>query len=259
MDYTTAELFWIGLSILLLGMSKGGFPVGAIALPVIVLVWPDQAASARAAVAFMLPMLCVMDVFAVVFYRRQIEWRRIVPLFPGMLVGVALAAVLFVSPRNPLLAVSDRALKLLIGLIGITFTIYQFCRTRILARLEAHHPGRIMQSVFGFGAGLTSTLAHAAGPVLQMYLLPQHLPKLRFAGTTAAFFFVLNLVKVGPFWVLGRFSHDGLMLGVKLLPVIPLGVVIGYLLVRAVPQHVYRRFLYIVLGITSAILVLKAL
>ncbi len=259
MDYTTAELGWIGLSILLLGMSKGGFPVGAIALPVIVLVWPDEAAAARSAVAFMLPMLCVMDIFAVAFYRRQIDWRRILPLFPGMLAGVAIASVLFVSPGNPILAISDRGLKLLIGLIGIVFTVYQFTRTKILARLEAHHPGRVMQSVFGLGAGVTSTLAHAAGPVLQMYLLPQHLAKLRFAGTTAAFFFVLNLVKVAPFWMLGRFSRDGLMLGVKLLPVIPVGVVLGYVLVRLVPQHVYRRVNYVVLGVTSAVLVVKAL
>lgn len=259
MEYTPPELCWIGLSILLLGMSKGGFPVGAIALPVIVLVWPDQAAAARSAVAFMLPMLCVMDVFAVAVYRRQIEWRRIVPLFPAMLVGVAIASILFVSPSNPLLAISDRGLKLLIGVIGIVFTFYQFYRTRILARLEAHQPGRVMQSIFGLGAGVTSTIAHAAGPVLQMYLLPQHLPKLRFAGTTAAFFFVLNLVKVGPFWALGRFSRDGLMLGVKLLPVIPVGVALGYVLVRLVPQHIYRRFLYVVLGVTSTVLVVKAL
>jgi uncharacterized membrane protein YfcA len=259
MDYTTAELFWIALSILLLGMAKGGFPVGSIALPVIVLAWPDETAAARGAVAFMLPMLCIMDVFAVGFYRRQIEWRRIVPLFPGMLIGVALASILFVSPNNPTLSVSDRGLKLLIGLIGLGFTAYQFYRTRILARIEAHQPGRLLQWVYGLGTGVTSTVAHAAGPVMQMYLLPQHLPKLRFAGTNAAFFLVLNLVKVLPFWMLGRFSHDGLALGVKLLPVIPVGVLLGYGLVRLVPQKFYQRFLYIVLGVTSALLVLKAL
>ncbi len=255
MDCTTAELFWIGLSILFLGMSKGGFPIGAIALPVIVLAWPDQAAAARSAVAFMLPMLCVMDVFAVAFYRHQIEWRRIVPLFPSILIGVALASVLFVSPENPLLTISDRGLKLMIGLIGIAFTLYQFARSRILARLEVHHPGRIMQAVFGAGAGVTSTIAHAAGPVLQMYLLPQHLPKLHFAGTNAAFFLVLNLVKD----VLGRYSHEGVVLGGLLLPVIPVGVILGVVLVRIIPEKIYRRFLYTVLGVTSAVLVVKAL
>ena len=259
MDTTTAELLWIALSILLLGMSKGGFPVGSIALPVIVLVWPDESAAARGAVAFMLPLLCIMDVFAVAFYRRQIEWRRILPLFPAMLIGVAVAAVLFVAPSNPLLTISDRGLKLLIGVIGISFTLYQLYRRRILARLEAHHPGRVMQWVFGLGTGVASTIAHAAGPIMQMYLLPQHLPKLRFAGSMAAFFFVLNLVKVLPFWMLGRFTPDGLALGLKLAPVIPVGVVLGYVLVRIVPQTFYRAFIQVALGVTSAVLVIKAL
>ncbi len=240
-------------------MAKGGFPVGSIALPVIVLVWPDQSEAARSAVAFMLPMLCVMDVFAVGFYRRHIVWRQIVPLFPSMLVGVALGAFLFVSSSSPVLSISDRGLKLLIGLIGIIFTLYQIYRRWILERIKSHQSGLITHIVLGLSAGITSTMAHAAGPLMQMYLLPKHLPKLSFAGTSAAFFLVLNLVKVVPFWMMGRFSHDGLKLGVQLLPVIPFGVAIGYMLVRLVPQHTYRKFIHAVLAIASVSLVINAL
>jgi len=259
MDYSSTELIWVAVSVLLLGMSKGGFPVGSIALPVIVLVWPDEAEAGRSAIAFMLPVLCVMDIFAVSFYRRHVDWRRIVPLLPGMLLGVAVASVLFVSPHNPLLSVSDRGIKLLIGVIGLLFTGYHAFRSRLIIRLAAHTPGRILQWTYGVGAGITSTIAHAAGPLMQMYFLPQHMPKLQFAGTTAAFFLVLNFVKVLPFWMLGRFSRDGVVLGIKLLPIIPLGVVLGYILVRILPQKLYRRFIYTVLAITSGTLVIKAL
>jgi hypothetical protein len=41
-EYAALDLFWIGLSLFMIGMSKGGFPVGAIALPILILVWPAR-------------------------------------------------------------------------------------------------------------------------------------------------------------------------------------------------------------------------
>ena len=119
--YAALDLFWIGLSLFLIGMSKGGFPVGAIALPVLILVWPTQAQAARAAVGFMLPMLCVMDIVALSFYWRKVQWRRLVFLMPATLAGVAVASFLFVSDEAALIAVSDRALKISIGFLGLWF------------------------------------------------------------------------------------------------------------------------------------------
>ena len=258
--HTTAELIWIGMSNFLLGMSKGGFPVGAIALPVLILVWPNQAGAARSAVAFMLPMLCCMDVVALAFYRRQIRWDRLWRLFPGTLAGVVAGSILFVSDDASVLAVSDRALKFLIGMIGLLFVAYQGAKRWILAHLDdAAAPGWAKSSTYGMAAGVTSTLAHAAGPVLQMYLLPQKLEKLKFAGTTCAYFFVLNLVKMVPFAMLGRIRKPNLVLGAYLLPVIPLGVVAGYMLVRAMRGEYYRWFIYGVLFVTSVMLIAKAL
>lgn len=257
--YTGAEFFWIGLSVFILGMSKGGFPVGPIALPLLILLWPDQTHAAKSAVAFMLPLLCAMDIVALAFYRRQIDWQPVIRLLPGTLLGVAVASVLFVSEQSALIGVSDRVLKLLIGVIGLLFVVYQAGKRWILSRLESSQtPGWARSSVFGLGAGVTSTLAHAAGPVIQMYLLPQHLPKLRFAGTTCVFFFILNLVKMLPFTLLGRIQHDNLLLGLHLLPVIPLGVAAGYALVRMMKGHHYRWFIYAILLVTSVTLIVKA-
>ncbi len=250
---------WIALSIFLLGMSKGGFPVGSAALPLMILVWPQQTHAARAAVAFMLPMLCVMDLCALAVYRRHIRWNLLRPLFPGMLAGVAAGTLLFVHPSSTLVGVSDRVLKGLIVGLGLVFVLYQAARARLLRRLEARRGSRWMPAVTGAAAGLTSTMAHAAGPVMQMYLLPMQLPKLEFAATHAGFFLVLNLVKLGPFLAAGRITRAHAALGLALLPVIPLGVVAGYGLVHLTPAGHYRRFIYAVLAITSGLLLVKAL
>jgi uncharacterized membrane protein YfcA len=258
-NYALLDLFWIGLSLFLIGMSKGGFPVGSIALPVLILVWPAQAQAARAAVGFMLPMLCLMDLVALFFYWRHVQWGRLVYLMPATIAGVVVASLLFVSDESAMIAVSDRALKIMIGGLGILFVVYFAAKKWILRHIHVSEPNWTKGSVFGFGAGITSTLAHAAGPVMQMYLLPQQLEKKKFAGTSCAFFWMLNLIKLLPFTMLGRIQPENLKLGGLLLPVIPLGVALGWWLTHKTEQKHYTLLIYAVLLITSIALIIKAL
>lgn len=257
--YTTTHLLWIGLSVLIMGATKGGFPAGPVAMPLLILMWPDQANAARSVVGFMLPLLCVMDVFALVFYRRHIRWDRIAPLAPGTLLGVLAASVLFLSGDSAIVHVSDRWLKLIVGLVGLAFVGYQATRRWLLPRLSRNAgPGRRASLGVGFAAGAVSTLTHAAGPIAQMYFLPMGLGKMGLAGTMAGFFFALNLAKLPPFWFLGRLETGNLVLAGAMLPLIPLGVGIGYVLVRRMRGRSYVALIYAVLLFTSTLLVVKA-
>ncbi|MBN2685843.1 MAG: sulfite exporter TauE/SafE family protein [Pontiellaceae bacterium] len=258
MEFSSVDLFWIGLSLFLTGMGKGGFPVGSIALPLLILMWPAQTQAARQAVGFMLPMLCLMDAVAMAFYWRHVQWKQLRFLIPATLVGVALASVLFVS-NDAVVAVSDRMLKALIGMLGICFVLYFSAKKWILRHVHTAVPNWISGSLFGFAAGMTSTLAHAAGPVMQMYLLPQKLDKRIFAATSCAFFWMLNLVKLLPFSLMGRIEADSLKLGAMLLPVIPLGVGFGWWLTRRTQQKHYTVLIYGALLVTSVSLIYKAL
>jgi uncharacterized membrane protein YfcA len=259
-QYAPAQLAAIALALLLKGMSKGGFPAGAVTIPLLILVWPDEANAARSAVGFMLPMLCMMDIVAVGMYRNNIQWKRVWNVIPGALLGVILASIFFVSEQDAIIAISDRALKVAIGLVGLLFVAYTAFKRWILAHLHpTTQPHWAASTGFGIIAGLTSSLAHAAGPLMQMYLLPQRLPKFQFAATTAAFFFVLNLIKMVPFALLGRIQTDNLILGGIMLPVIPLGVYLGYLMVRITKQHHYTGFIYAALVATSIVLIFKGL
>jgi uncharacterized membrane protein YfcA len=258
--YQLTDLAWIALSLLLTSMAKGGFPVGSIATPLLILLWPGQTQAARAAVAFMLPMLCVMDAGAVVLYRRHVDWGRVRALVPGCIAGVTVAAVLFISDKHPLIEITDATLRVAIGTLGLLFTLWFAMRKWIFARLDGTtNPGPKVCFAYGATAGITSSLAHAAGPVMQMVLLPQKLPKMRFAATNCAIFFVLNLIKLVPFVLLGRIRPEHLKLGLVMLPVIPVGVLAGYGLVRYTRDHHYAAFIHIVLAITSVVLIVNGL
>ncbi len=258
LGYTTWDMIWLALSVFLLGMGKGGFPIGPVALPLLVLLWPGHNGGPRQAVAFMLPLLCAMDIVAVGLYRKHIQWHRLIPLIPGTIAGVALAGIMLSSPEHSGLALSNQALRLIIGLIGLGFVLYRILRRRLLARLSGRTSGGARGLIFGAAAGVASTIAHAAGPLAQMYFLPQGMKKFSLAGTIAAFFFGLNLIKLVPFIVNRQLTAHVLMLDLIVLPVVPLGVLAGYGMVRWCREDWYIPFLYVVLTVTSLTLVGRA-
>ena len=140
-QYAVLDLFWIGLSLFLIGMSKGGFPVGAIALPILILVWPTQAQAARAAVGFMLPMLCLMDIVALSFYWRKIQWGRLIYLMPATILGVAVAAPTeadAIDLERLEAALADQAFRLVDTVLrmGVTSRCRCYAPGAIVSRLE---------------------------------------------------------------------------------------------------------------------------
>ena len=252
-QYAWTEVAWIAAAVFLMGVSKGGFPLGGLAMPILILMWPEQATAARSVVAFMLPLLCGMDIVSLIFYRRDVNWKAIAPLVPGTLLGVALASVLFVSDTGALIAISDRVLKGLIGVIGIVFVVFQLTKRWILGRMEESEetvrPGKMRSAVLGLAAGVLSTISHSAGPAAIIYFVPQRLGKLGLAGTMVAFFWGL----------LGRLEMGNLMLALWMAPVIPIGVGIGYGLVRVLKERSYIGLIYVALVITSAMLIHRAI
>ncbi|MCK5516340.1 MAG: sulfite exporter TauE/SafE family protein [Desulfobulbaceae bacterium] len=256
--FTTPEWLGICLAILITGMPRGGLPISGVALPLLVLLWPEQGQAARSAVSFMLPLLCVMDIVGVILYRGKPDWNHIKKLLPPTIVGVIVASLLFVSDSG--ISFSDRTLKLAIGLLGLVFTAWHLWGKILRKALDNYvDNNRIRPVIYGFSGGFTSTIAHAAGPVMQMYFLPTSLTKTQFAATTVYFFLFLNAIKLIPFALLGRFQREQLIANLWMLPIIPIGVLIGYAVVRTMHERYYRPLIYLALSLTSGLLVYNAL
>lgn len=254
--YSFVDLAWIALSLFLIGMSKGGFPVGSIAMPLLVLMWPAQAGAARAAVGFMMPLLCLMDVVSVSLYRKHVQWKRIKRMIPGSIAGVTLAAALFISEQHAVIHVTDAALRIAIGALGMFFVAWHAASAWIRKHLaQAREPGNA--ACFGYGviAGITSSLAHAAGPVMQMVLLPQKLPKRAFVATMTGYFLILNSMKMIPFSLMGRIQLQYLQLALVMLPIIPLGVLSGFGLNRLTRPDYFNILVYCALAVASFFLI----
>jgi uncharacterized protein len=219
-------------AVFLTGISKGGFGAafGGLAVPMLAIaISPVQAA------AIVLPILCVMDIFALIAYRRRVHWTNYRILLIGSLFGIAIGTALFQY-------LSEDIIRLILGSIAVLFTANHWIK-----RLPEEHkakPSRLKGSLMGMIAGFTSFVAHAGGPPVQFYLLPQKLEKMLFVGTTAWFFFSINYIKLIPYSFLGQFSVQNLMTSLVLLPLAPIGVWTGVKLVQIVPQQLFYRLAY---------------
>ena len=232
-------------AVVLFGISKGGFGggLGVAAVPLMALVIsPVQAA------AIMLPILCVMDLFAIRRFRGRWVLPELRVLIPASLLGIAVGTALFGY-------LSAAAIRLIVGIVAIAFTLHYW--------LSLWHPAvaangdfpRRFGALGGAIAGFTSFIAHAGGPPVNMYLLRRSLNRTEFVATTVLFFAVVNYVKLIPYGWLGQLDTSNLMTAIVLSPLAPIGVEIGHMLHHRVSDRFFFRLMYVLLFLVGSKLI----
>lgn len=245
---------------MLFGAAKAGFG-GGIAMastPMMILACQDS----PTATGLMLPLLIAADYITVIMWWRRWDEGNVRRLVPGMVAGVVVGWwLLWVFHRLDGLEARDltnAALKLVIGLIAVGFVALHFARN---ARGDRRHyrPAGWHGSAFGAAAGVTSTLAHAAGPVTQMYLLPQGMTKDRYVATTVLFYWITNQVKLIPYASLSMITLNSLGTDLLLLPAVGVGAWLGVKLHHRINQIWFDRVVYTLLGVMGVYLVVTSM
>ena len=211
-------------SAFMIGVAKTGAPgVGTMIAPLMVLTVGD----ARFATAWTLPVLSTADVFAVAYWRRQAEARQLFSLSPWVLVGIAGAAVA--------LSLDEAVIRKIIGAIIVGMLAIYLWRRFSPTPQVAGNP-----AFYGICTGFASTLANAAGPVMNIYLLSRKLPKEKFVATGAWFFFVVNLLKAPVYAWHGLYSRESLTFDVLMVPAVLAGALAGRWLIRNIDQSMFE-------------------
>jgi len=230
---THDPIFWAVavVSVLITGVSKGGFGgLALLAVPLMALVIsPVQAAG------IMLPILIVMDWVSVWSYRDRWSKHVLWQMLPGAVIGIALGGLLAGF-------VNDQFVRICVGLIAVGFPVYTVLKPKGRANLIKDN--RPLGAIAGAISGFTSFIAHAGGPPFQAYAIPQELEKRVYAGTSVMFFFFVNMVKVVPYALLGQFDTANLTTSLMLVPLAPVGVLLGVWLVKRIDQTVFFNIIY---------------
>jgi uncharacterized protein len=236
MDLTLPQWLIVMLSAFLIGISKTGLPgVSIIVVPLMAMVLP-----AKQSVGLVLPTLIFADIFAAVYYRKNAHWPHLVHLLPCTLAGIAAGFLLMREIESDQLR---RIIGLIVILMLVIETGYEYWKKRKGELEIADQPRKIsraMAVIFGFAAGVTTMMANAAGPVMILYLLASRLPKEQFIGTRAWFFFIVNWIKVPFLMSLGLITASSLKTNLTAAPAIVLGAVAGIILLKKIPQKLFR-------------------
>lgn len=224
-------------AVIFLGLSKGGFAgIGIASTPLLALYLPPLEAA-----ALILPLLISQDLISIYVYRRDWDASNLKILLPGAAIGMALGWLLATH-------ISDNAVRLTIGTIGVAFVIHVWLKR---ASIEPRRMGPAAGVFWGGLSGFTSFMTQAGGPPYQVYVLPQRLPKLVLVGTTTLFFAAVNSMKIIPYFMLGQFTAGNFATSVALLPVAVVANFAGIWLVKHTPTGLFYRIAYALLFVIS--------
>lgn len=242
--------FWIIaiIAALFVGASKGGLPmVGLLAVPLL-----SIKMSPVVAAGMTLPIYIISDWYGLWMYRKEYSLRNIQIIASAAVIGVAIGwATASIT--------SDNLLKFFVGLIGLYYCIDLFIKSRRKTPIEPKSADVPRGVFWGTIAGFTSFVSHAGGAPFQMYVLPQKLEKMVYAGTSTITFAIINLVKLPPYWMLGQINVSSLEMAAKLVPVALSGAWAGYQLTQLLPEKLFYRIVEVALFILSIKLIYDAL
>ena len=272
---TLTAITWILLMVVasLCGIAKTALPGAAtVAVALCTAVMP-----AKESTGAILLMLMTGDLLAVWSYRRDADFHMLRRLVPAVLTGVGAGALFLHLASND----STRRLigVILLLLVAITLTQRRSTSRRApdgASAAQAPSPpaptletqeatttlatsttsGRLARLVYGSLAGFTTMVANAGGPVTSMYFLACRYPVKAFLGTTAWFFFLVNLVKL-PFSIsAGLVNTTTMSLTAICAPVVIVSALAGRRLAEHMDQRVFEPVI-VALTIISALPLLR--
>lgn len=205
------------------------------------------AISPTQAAGLLLPLLLVMDVFAVKAWWGKQAVTEVWRFVPGLFIGVAVGTLLFDS-------LSEQGLRLTLGVITLLFATYMLLKP-VAKKPISSRWALPAASVCGF----TSFMAHAGAPPLNVYLLPRKLSKETFIATCAVSFAVVNVIKLAPYMWLGEINVTSAWASLLLVPIAWIGVRNGLWLQSRVNEALFYRLVIFAMFLVGFNLIWQAL
>jgi uncharacterized protein len=232
-------------AVLLLGVSKSGFGAGfgSLAVPMMAL-----AVTVPQAAAILMPVLLLMDILGMAAFRKDFDLKFLKFLIPCGLVGIVIGALLFKALSAHTVA----------GIVGVFTLLFLAQRLIFPPKPDSPPPPKWLGAILTATSGFTSFIAHAGGPPINAYVIPMRLSPVKFTATMAFFFFVINLSKWIPYAWLGLLDMRNMATSLVLLPIAPIGVLVGVRMARKINPVLFYRLVYLGMFLTGVKLVWDA-
>ncbi|MBU3156649.1 sulfite exporter TauE/SafE family protein [Clostridium estertheticum] len=236
-DLSMIQWCWVIIAAFLVGFSKTG--ISGFLMPVIPII--ASVFGGKESTGVILPLLIIGDVFALYYYNRHADWKNIKKLLPWTLIGLVMGIVV----GN---LINDKQFKAVIS-VSVLLCLVALIYTEKKGENLKVPQNKWFYALAGIATGFTSMIGNAAGPIFSVYLLTMNFKKNDFMGTTAWFFFLINLTKV-PLQILfwHNISTKTIILSIGMIPYIAIGALLGMLLIKKINEKYFR---YIIIAVTA--------
>lgn len=233
-----AQYALAGLSALLVGLAKTGVPGVSLIFTAIM----AMAVPGKEAIALVLLLLITGDVFAVRYYRKHTDWAVFKTLLPTVLIGlIAGTLILQAIPADRIRPVLG---GLILALLGIEVS-------RRMGALDKLKENTLFANFIGVNVGICTVVGNAAGPVMGIFLLLRGMNKHEFMGTSAWFFFVVNLLKVPLLLAIGLMTPKVFLSALCLLPFVFVGAISGKRVLHLLPERLFASLVLLAAAISA--------
>ncbi len=232
---------------MLIGVSKTGIQnVGTFTIPMFAFLF-----GAKFSTGIVLILLCMADLLAVIYYRKQFVWSEIKSMLPFSLIGLVIG--LFVGDL-----IDDQTFKFIMGaciFISVLLMIWGTNKSKQNPEGKDFTDNWWYSPSFGLLVGFSTMIGNAAGPALTIFLLTRKLKKVTLVATGAWFIMILNFSKIPLqlfFWK--NLTWEGFILNILAIPFILLGGYIGIKLVKIIPEREFKVVILALVIISSLML-----
>ncbi len=236
------ETIAIASIVVLAGFLQGltGFGFGLIALPLLGLILPI-----KTVIPLVVMLAMGVCITLSIQLRASIRVRNIVILTIATLPGIPLGvfALKHISPHS---------ISILLGVIMISFTAYQFIAKPALRELGL--PSTITA---GFLSGLLGGATGAGGPPVIIYSTLQPWSKDETKATLAFYFLITGLSIVATHAYSGLITSEVINYFTVSLPALAVGIFLGTFAYKHISDHGYRKLALVLVFLLGCMMVLK--
>jgi hypothetical protein len=229
----------------ILGLAKAGLKgIDMLNVTIMAIVFGGKAST-----GIVLPLLCVADIFAVLYYNRHAQWNHFWKIIPWMAGGILIGVYVGKDLNETVFR------KVMAMIIIVTVIIMIVMELRKTTNVPTHP---LFVAGTGLVAGFTTMLGNLAGAFANIYFLAMRMSKNDFIGTAAWVFLVINLFKL-PFQVLywKNITATSLKTDLVLVPALALGFWAGIKIVARIKDDNYRKIVIVLTLIGAMFIFLK--
>ena len=155
------------LAAFIIGLAKAGLKgIDMLNITIMAIVFGGKAST-----GIVLPLLCVADIAAVLYYKRHVQWPHFFKIIPWMAIGILIGVYVGKDVNEALFK------KMMAIIILITIGIMVLMELR---KNKSVPTNTLFVASTGLAAGFTTMLGNLAGAFANIYFLAMQMPKNKF-------------------------------------------------------------------------------